>query len=264
MRSIFSASLTLMLALLPAATISAEPSVALRAEGYVGYSNLQIDFPGFFRSVDEDAFQGGGTGSASVVFDKLYLQADVFGDVTDYNRLEADTVGGGLHLGWRDAERGSAGLAGAYNQQDVEDLGIDIGRGGFEGEIFIDRLTLSANVGYASIEDDDTGYFDAGVAFYPTERARLQFGGGVFDLDADDPLGTVGANAEYLVATPLAAFTRWEASFVESSGVEVDQHSIVVGLRLYWGAHEPSLLAYDRSHFKRTCSGVLLIAGRVC
>jgi hypothetical protein len=32
---------------------------------------------------------------------------------------------------------------------------------------------------------------------------------------------------------------------------------------LYWGADEPSLRSYDRTHFKPSCGGYLLV-GRIC
>ena len=68
MRILVSALVMIWLALLPAARTSAEPKVALRGEGYVGYSIIEIDSP--LADAEEDAFQGGGTGSASVVLDK--------------------------------------------------------------------------------------------------------------------------------------------------------------------------------------------------
>jgi hypothetical protein len=74
-RSTAALFLTACLALVPIATASAEPDLALRVEGYLGYSNLDVGF------VDLDAFQGGGTGSVSVVFEQFYLQGDLFGDV---------------------------------------------------------------------------------------------------------------------------------------------------------------------------------------
>lgn len=262
MRSLVSVWIVICLAvlLLPAATVSAESRVALRAEGYIGYSKIDL---GFF---DEDTFQGGGTGSASLVVDQLYLQGDVFGDAMDFDVLDTDTVGGGVHFGWRDAERGSVGAVGVYNNQDRSILSdsLDIWRAGLEGELFLDRVTLGLNSGYLQIDDDSTGYFDAGIQFYPIDRARLSFSGGVFDIEEDDPFGVVGAGGEFLLVGPLAAFARWEATFVDTSSVDIDQHSVVVGVRLYWGADEPTLLTYDRAHFKRACSGYLLAGGRLC
>ncbi len=259
MRILASTLIAIGLAALPASTISAEPKLALRAEGYVGYSDVEIEI---VQEASEDAFQGGGTGSVSAVFDQLYLQADVFGNVMEFDRDSAESVGAGAHVGWRDPMRGSAGIAGTYTHlSDLSDN--DSGRAGFEGELFLDRLTLAANAGYFGFDDDAYGYADAGLAFYPIDRARLHLRGGVFAFDDDDPTGLVGAGGEILVVNALAAFARWEASIYDSSSIDIQQHSIVFGVSLYWGAEEASLLNYDRTHFKSSCGGYLLV-GRIC
>ncbi len=255
MRRLLSILMTSCLLVLPGTTASAEPRFALRGEGYVGYTNLEV------VNSEEDAFQGGGTGSASAVFDSLYLQADVFGDVTDFDGAKSELVGAGGHLGWRDAERGSFGAAGTYNRQDLGDT--DLWRAGLEGEIFIDRLSLAAMAGYAEAEDDGAIYLDFGAMFYPTDRVRLDVRGGAYEIEDDDPIGTAGAGGEFLFSSFAAGFVRWEASFFDSGFLEIDQHSIVAGLRLYWGADEPSLVAYDRAHFKKACGGLVLL-GRYC
>ena len=129
MRFLVFALMAIGLAVLPTSTISAEPKLAVRAEGYIGYTNLEVEH------LEEDAFQGGGTGSASAVFDPLYLQADVFGNVMEFDRDSTESVGAGVHLGWRDPERGSAGLVGVYTDLSESDTG----RGGLEGELFFPR-----------------------------------------------------------------------------------------------------------------------------
>jgi hypothetical protein len=254
MRILVSTLMALWLAVLPTTALAAEPDFAARVEGFIGYTNLEV-----FNS-DEDAFQGGGTGSASVVFDRIYLQGDIFGNVMEFDEEDFESVGAGAHFGWRDPERGSAGLVGNYT--DLND-GTDVGRAGFEGELFFDRLSLAANIGYLGIESDDFGYADAGVAFYPVDRARLYFRGGVFGFDDNDPFGLLGAGGEFLFLDMLSAFTRWEAAFYDDSGLEIEQHSIVFGVTLYWGSDEPSLRSYDRTHFKPSCGGYLLV-GRIC
>ena len=254
MRVLVSTLMALWLTVLPTSTTSAEPKLAVRAEGYIGYTDLEV------VNVDEDAFQGGGAGSASAVFDWLYLQGDVFGNVMEFDSEDVESGGAGAHLGWRDSERGSAGLVGVYT--DLND-GTDVGRTGFEGELFIDRLTLAANIGYLGIESDDYGYADASIALYPVDRARLHFRGGAFGFDDNEPFGMLGAGGEFLFLDVLSAFTRWEASFYDDSGLDIEQHSIVFGLNLYWGSDEPSLRSYDRTHFKPSCGGYLLV-GRFC
>lgn len=237
-------------------------NVAVRADGYLGYSNLDIE------NADGDALQGGGTASASAVFDWLYTQLDVFGDKTDFDvrnsgfDFAAKSVGVGGRVGWRDAERGSLGVVGLYDHLDLDGTDEDFGRIGLEGELFLDRVTLALNGGDLQSEDESSGYLDGRVAFYPTERIKLDVGAGAFDLEEDDQTVVAGASAELLLLDVLSAFARWEASFLDS-GIDVEQHGIVVGARLYWGAETPSLVAYDRRHFKRSCGGYLLLA-RLC
>lgn len=252
--------MSLCLILLPLAATSAEPDAAVRVEGYVGYSKIDIS------SFDDDGFQGGGTGSASAVFDALYLQADVFGDSTDYDALGSENIGGSGHAGWRDAERGSFGIVGTYNRFGDEpfDDDLDLWRAGFEGEAFLDRITLALNSGYMQIDDDSTGYADAGIAYYPIDRVRIDLNGGLVDIEESDPIGFVTTSGEFMVADPVSVFARWEAEFVDPSGSDFEAHSIVVGARLYWGAEQPSLLAYDRAHFKRSCMGYRMIGARLC
>lgn len=60
MRVLVSTVMTIGLVALPTDRGSAEPRVARRGEGYLGYSILELE------SIEEDAFQGGGAGSASI------------------------------------------------------------------------------------------------------------------------------------------------------------------------------------------------------
>jgi hypothetical protein len=235
---------------------SAEPEVALRAEGYLGYSNIG-DF------VDLDGFQGGGTGSVSAIFAQFYLQGDVFADVIDFERnLEAKNVGPGVHAGWRDSELGSAGVVGSYNHLDLEFVTLDIYRTGFEGEIYVNAFTVGLNAGYMDLDGEGFAYLGGLFKFYPVERARLNFRIGAVGIDDDDPLVDLGLGGEYLMNDLLAPFVRWEASLPDSFD-DVSQYSIVAGLTIYWGSDSPDLQTYDRGYLKSSCAGVLIF-GRVC
>ncbi len=267
MRPRVSHSLTLVLTTLitslvsyPYAKASAEPEFGIRAEGYLGYSNLDI----FFTELE--AFQGGGTGSVSVIFDQFYLQADVFGNVMDFeNDIEAKNVGPGLHLGWRDPSRGSAGIVGTYNDLDLGGGSVDVYRAGFEGEAYLDSVTFGLNTGYLDFESFGSGsaYIEGLVAAYPIEEARLSFRIGGVGIEDDDPLISLGIGAEYLVGQVAAPFVRWEASLPDTFD-DLVQHSIVAGLTLYWGSSDgPTLKRYDRTYFKSSCGGLLLL-GRLC
>jgi len=258
MRSIASVLVVSCLVALPVMTARSAPGVALRGEGYVGFTRLAVESSS--ASADDEVFQGGGAGSLSLTFDTLYVQGDVFGDVTDYDPDGVDTVGGALRLGWREASRGSLGLLGTFNRQ--EDL-VNHWRAGLEGELYLERLTVAATGAYAQIYDDEsTAHVEGALAYYPTERTRLRVRGGVLSPETDDPVGLAGASAELLVVEPLGLFARWEGAFVESS-LDFAQNSLVFGARLYWGAASPSLLRYDREHFRDACDGFLFL-GRGC
>ncbi len=238
------------------AATAAEPDIAIRVEGYLGYSNLDV-----IERID--AFQGGGSGSVSLIFDRIYVQGDVFGDVMDFEgNVEGKNVGPGLHLGWRDPDRGSAGVVGTYNNVDLGIKTLDVYRAGFEGEVYLDRLTIGLNGGYFDLDDSGFGYLDGLFAFYPTERARLSLRIGAIGIEQSNPLINLGGRGEYLVTDALAPFVRWEGSVSDTFG-QVLQHSIVVGLTFYWGGDTPSLQAYDRSYFNQSCGGVLLVS-RLC
>jgi len=258
------------LGLLPFGVASAEPVVAVRGEGYLGYSEIDL------FNVDIEGFQGGGVGSASLVLDGLYLQGDVFGDSekldvesssADY---DADDFGAALRGGWRDAEKGSLGVVGTFNRVELRlsdsglsvDSDYDIWRAGAESELFLDRVTFALNAGFLQVDEDSTGMVDAGVSYYPIDRVKLNLRGGVVDIEEDDPTGLVGASGEWLFVDPLSAFLRWQSAILDE-GDGIERHSIVVGVRLYWGAEDASLLRYDRAHFKESCADFSL-ASRAC
>lgn len=233
-----------------------EPDVAVRADGYLGYSDLRF-------VADSDGFQGGGSGSVSLTFDRIYIQGDVFGDAMDFEGgIEPKNVGPGLHLGWRDPDLGSAGVVGTYNHLDLGGGIADVYRAGVEGEFYLDQLTFGLNGGYIDFEGSGLGYVDGLVAFYPSERGRLNLRFGAFGIENSDPLIDIGVGGEYLVTAAMAPFLRWEASIPDTFG-DVLQYSVVAGLAIYWGGDGPSLRDYDRNHFKPSCEGLLLF-GRIC
>ena len=232
------------------------PRIAVRGEGYLGYSSLDV-----FERID--AFQGGGAGSVSLVLDRLYVQGDVFGDAMDFEGdIDVKTVGPGLHLGWRDAERGGLGLVGTYNHLDTGVGNVDAYRMGAEGELFFDRVSLGLDGGYSEVDGEGLAYANALVSVYPVDRLRLNLRGGAWGFDQGSPSVNLGAGAEFLANDYLAPFVRWEA-LVPDDFAQLRQQSLVAGLTVYWGGDSPSLRAYDRTHFKPSCAGLLLV-GRTC
>lgn len=239
--------------IVPPVASAVEPRFAVRGEGYFGYSHLEVE------DFEEDAWQGGGVGSAAVVSDPIYFQVDAFGDVMGFDEDDLELVGGGGHFGWRDALRGQAGVAGAYNHR-VSGSG-DVWRVGLEGELYFDRFTIGVQGGYIGDLIGD-GYLIGLASFYPNEDSRIELVGGAAAVENADPYGIIGASGELFFGSHLSAFARWEASFLETF-VDVAQHSVVGGLRLYFGADQPTLQGYDRAHLNRGCIGFLL-AGRAC
>lgn len=242
-------------------------NLAVRGEGYIGYSRIDIDTGS--TDTDADGFEGGGTGSVSVLFDSIYLQADLFGDASEFDSADPDRVGAAGHLGWRDATRGSLGVVGAINHVDAGGSDTDEWRTGVEGQVFFERFTGGLDAGFfdGNASSDANGselvYLLGNIAFYPNDRTRLNFRGGALGVGKDDPAAILSAGGEFMIMDFLSAFGRWEASLLDDSGLEVDEHSVVAGVRLYWGSNQPSLKSYDREHFNESCLGIRRV-GRSC
>lgn len=245
----------------------ARSNLAVRGEGYIGYSRFDIDTG--FADTDADGFEGGGTGSVSALFDSIYLQADVFGDASEFDSLDADRVGAGAHVGWRDATRGALGVVGAINHVDEGGSDTDEWRAGIEGQVFFDRFTAGLDAGFfdgdasSDANGDELVYLLSNLVFYPNDRTRLNFKGGALGVGKDDPSAILSAGGEILITDFLSTFTRWEASLLDDSGIELDEHSVVAGVRVYWGSRQPSLVSYDREYFNESCVGIRRV-GRSC
>ena len=216
---------------------------AARVEGYLGVGYADLDF-------DDDAgFTGGGAGSGVFIWGPAYLQADVFGDYTDIFDLGVRNVGGGGHVGVVDPELGAIGIAGAYQNFDLDGADVDIARVGGEAEAYVDALTFGIQAGYLrNATDDLDGYYARGMLrVYPLEDLKLEVVGGVGDIA--DTVGLARALIEYRPAGwPVGFFVRWEGAFSDSS----DQAFGVVGIRLYLDS-VTSLRETDRVYFRESC-----------
>jgi len=244
---------------------SVQAGASVRAEGYLGYARVDAEFGPV--DADDEAFNGGGALSLAANAGRFYVQGDFFGDGNDFDDAgSTGVVGAGFHMGWRNPDTGSFGIIGTYNRLEVDDasIEIDLGNAGLEGEVYLDQVTLSATALYTQIEDDTTAAFRGAIAFYPNERIRLDFFGGGFDLEEDDPFTTFGLGGEFFVTEPISAFARWEGTFLDAGQFELDQNAVVVGIRLYWAADDTNLLAFDRKHFARGCQGVRYFFARTC
>jgi hypothetical protein len=273
MRSVLDHSITawILVSMIAAPGVSGaqdDLALAVRGEGYLGYSKLEID--GSLIDFDGDGLDGGAAGSVSAIVESFYLQGDVLGDFSHFDNFDPERVAGVGHLGWRDAALGSFGIVGAINHSDENGSSTDEWRTGIEAQAFVRRFTLGLDAGYfdgnasSNANGNELVYLRGRVAFYPLERIRLDLKGGALGVGKkDDPIALLGAGAEFLVLDSLSAFVRWETSFVDDGGTDIDEHSVVGGVRLYWGSEQPSLESYDRERFNESCLGIRTF-GRSC
>jgi hypothetical protein len=111
------------------------------------------------------------TGSFSVPIDHAFgFQADAMA-----GSLGGEAVGAiGAHLFWRDPATGLLGIYGDVGFNNSAAIG-SIGRVAAEGELYLDRVTLSAVAGGQF--GDSNGFFDkVTLSFYPSDDLELYIG----------------------------------------------------------------------------------------
>ena len=229
---------------------------------------------------DKDVIQGGeasnywllGGGAAlDVAWRALNLQADFSAEGTLDEKSADDTYqysyGGGLHVGWRDPERGSFGAFGAVGNVKIHNLGDNDSDTvawsvGLEGQAFFDPFTLYLQGGYLDREPlSSGGDIDAlknagfgrvvGRSFCGDDfklEAEVSYTQGKMDPDEDNVwiLGW-GAEFEYrLGGMPVSGFVGYTgARYDQSDDSDVlYEHRIGFGVRAYFG--QASLKANDR------------------
>lgn len=201
----------------------------------------------------------------------MSLQADVEGEATtngfssccDSNdhRLAGD---GGLHLSWRDPNKGLFGVfGGAFGT--TEAYSSDYGSvlqwfGGVEGQYYLGNATLYGQAGWTQGTDSShypiNEWFLRGVGRYfltPNDKLQAEFGyadgtyAGAGDGDTSRTLNW-GALYEHKFANlPMSGFVEY-AGFVNSNesgdGYKATEHQFMVGVRFM--IDQPTLLAQDR------------------
>lgn len=187
---------------------------------------------GFGGSVDGEG-SGGGAASIALPLPKLKnfgVQFDALGG--EFNNLE--TAAGGLHLFWRDPEKGLLGAT--YNYTDF-DIG-DMHRAGGEGEYYWGNFTFAANAGWQGSDNiQDSGYGGVSFSTYITEYFMMQAG---FQHAWDTSLGYI--EAEWQPDLGVAPGLSIYANF---AGAENDYEHAIAGVRYYFGA-EKSLMRRHR------------------
>ncbi len=183
--------------------------------------------------VDGDA-AGLALGSATVPLgDNLGAQIDGL-----YGRIGGDLRwGAGGHLFWRDPDKGMLGLTGSYSRREDHDPDW-MSRVGVEGEVFLGRITASAQGGYQFGDVDEGEFGRIDLRWYATDDFMLSAGG---EVETGDFVGRL--KAEYqpgLSALPgLSLFADGEIG-------EDNWSRAFVGIRYYFGAKTKSLIRRHR------------------
>jgi len=214
----------------------------------------------------------GGGGALDLTWRALNLQADFSAEGALDERSADDTYrnsyGGGLHVGWRDPERGSLGAFGGGGRVKIHDVGSSdpattAWGAGLEGQVFFDPFTLYLQAGYLDRETVSSGgdvdalknagfarvvgrYFCGDDFQLETEASYTQ---GKMDPDVDG-VWVLGwsADAEYrLRGTPVGIFLDYTgARYDQDDDSDVlFEHRIGLGVRVYFG--QKSIKANDRN-----------------
>lgn len=142
---------------------------------------------------------------------------------------DGELYGTAAHLFWRDP---SVGLFGAYGgAMHVEDSARDYTHYavGAEGELYLDRVSIEALVGYSTGKRiDDDILFDGSLAYYLTDDVRIA--GGARYLQ-DDLMGTGGF--EFQLSQSGASL------FGEGGYHDGDRWQAFAGIRFYFGSSKP-------------------------
>lgn len=191
--------------------------------------------PGFdlgFLPFDDD-FEGGvkAKGSVSV---PLGHRFGMQGDAT-IGSVQGEVYGHGAgHLFWRNP---ALGLLGGYGSWTIWD-DVDAYRLGVEGEVYLDRFTLSGIVG-GEWGDVDEGVFTIGdVNYYATDNFKL----GVGHRYTEEAGHAVAFGAEFQAYSTASTGV---SLFADARFGEDDYQSIFAGLRLYFG-EDKSLIRRHR------------------
>jgi hypothetical protein len=213
-----------------------------------------------------------GGGALDVAWRALNLQADFSAEGNLDEKSADDTYqhsyGGGLHVGWRDPERGSFGAFGTVGHVKINNVGGDdpdtVAWGaGLEGQAFFDPFTLYLQAGYLDREPRSSGgdvdalknagfgravgrYFFGGDFKLEAEASYTQ---GEMDPDEDNVwiLGWRAAAEYRLGGTPVSGLLGYTgARYDQDDDSDVlYEHRIGFGVRFYFG--QESLETNDRN-----------------
>lgn len=166
-----------------------------------------------------------GTSALSVAFplwNNLGMQVNAMAGGLDHDQIH----GAGANLFFRKPETGMLGISSSYAKNDE----LDVKRVGFEGELFIKRVTLTNYIGVQSGDveekgsfDKDAGYILASLSCYPTDNLKLSAG-----ASSSDGENRVFTEVEYL--TPVNGL----ALYVDTANGSNDYDYVAGGMRIYF------------------------------
>jgi hypothetical protein len=260
--------------LIACSAMGANEDVELSGKGEFLATYLNLDDRGKDVIQDGEASDYwilGGGGALGIAWRALNIQADFSAEGTLDEKSADDTYehsyGGGLHVGWRNPERGSLGVFGSAGKVHINNKGDNdrdtvVWGAGLEGQVFFDPFTLYLQTGYLDRESVSSGGdIDAlknagfgrvvGRIFCGDDfefESQVSYAQGKMDPDEDNVwiLGW-GAEFEYRLGdTPVAGFLGYTgARYDQDDDWDVlYEHRIAFGVRAYFG--QKSLKANDR------------------
>lgn len=158
------------------------------------------------------------------------IDTSLFGSIPVYSL--------GAHLFWRDPSRG---LLGAYaNVLHVDSFGgLQSYIAGVEGALYLDRFSIDGTIGAQHGDLMSTDFFDdIRISYYPIDDLNLFIG-------QSYSFGTNSFN--YGAEWALPSQSRSAVSvFAQGATFEGGDHAVSLGLRVYFGQNQKSLLRRHR------------------
>ncbi|MBC6980893.1 hypothetical protein [Caulobacter sp. 17J80-11] len=232
---------TLLATAAAAVLFAAAPALAGEVVGHVdaGYSLQSWDFEDGDSADNTDLSLGGGF--ATAFGNGLVLQGD--GQMNRYTwdgDEESSSFGyAAVHLATRNDQYAFGAFAGELGYYNNSGL-----MGGVEGQVFLERATLSGSLGYAQVDDwfaDVKGWSaQAGAKYFVNDNFSVDAAVGYGDWDAWSEFNNWNASVtgEYKFAgSPASVYAGYrhdENSYEDDDGIAID--TFTIGLRLAFGA----------------------------
>lgn len=158
------------------------------------------------------------------------FDSNLFGHIPGYSL--------GAHAFWRDPSRGLLGVYADYLYVDSFG-GLQFYTAGVEGALYLNRFTIDGTIGFKNGDMIDAEFYnDIRASYYPTDNLMLYIGQSyAFDTNSFN-YGT-----EWAFARKGRAAT---AVFAQGTAFEGGDQIISVGMRVYLGKRQKSLLRRHR------------------